>query len=139
MTIVSIYNSRRHEISKNLLSTLFQQLPEPVILTGDFTSYNQYRGNQVNDNRGDKVLNFINQNQLKILSDGRHTRTSGTSKPTIALTIASPSLHPILSWSVTDSPLCGDHCTITVNIQSKNSEVQTTTTKFNINKANWHL
>ena len=28
---------------------------------------------------------------------------------------------------------------ITVNIQSKNSEPQTTVTKFNINKANWHL
>ena len=53
--------------------------------------------------------------------------------------IASPSLQPILSWNVTDSPLCSEHCMITVNIQSKSSELQTTITKFNINKVNWHL
>ena len=36
-----IYNSRLHEI-KDLLSTdLFLQLPDPVILTGDFNSYNE--------------------------------------------------------------------------------------------------
>ena len=38
VTIVFIYNSRRHHLSKNLLTTLFQQLSEPVILTGDFIS-----------------------------------------------------------------------------------------------------
>ena len=50
-----------------------------------------------------------------------------------------PSLQLILSWNVTDSPKCSNHCMITVNIQSKNSEPQTTITKFNTNKANWHL
>ena len=44
VTIVSIYNSRSHEISENLLSTLFHQLPKPVILTRDFNSYNQIWG-----------------------------------------------------------------------------------------------
>ena len=139
MPIVSIYNSRSHDISENLLSTLFQQLPKPVILTGDFNIYNQIRGSQVNDNGGDKVLSFINKNQLNILNDGRHSRTSGTSKSAIDIIIASPSLQPILSWNVTDSPLCSEHCMITVNIQNKNSEPQTTITKFNINKANWHI
>ena len=32
MTIVSIYNSRSQDISENLLSTLFQQLPKPVLI-----------------------------------------------------------------------------------------------------------
>ena len=82
---------------------------------------------------------YRKKNQLSILNDGRHTRTSGTSKSAIDLTIASPSLQPILSWYVTDSSKCSDHCMITVSIQSKNSEPQTTITKFNINKANWHL
>ena len=139
VTIVSIYNSRSHDISENLLSTLFQQLPKPVILTGDFKSCHQIWGGLANDNRGCQVINFINKNQLNILNDGRHTRTSGNSKSTIDLTITSPSLQPIPSWNVTDSPLSSEHCVITVNIQIKNSEPQTTITKFNINKANWHL
>ena len=84
-------------------------------------------------------LQFYRQKRTKHFNSGRHTRTSGTSKAAIGLTIASPSLQPILSWNVTDSPLCNDHCMITVNVQSKNSEPQATITKFNINKANWHL
>ena len=41
VTIVSISNSRSHGINENLISTLFQQLPKPISLTGDFNSYRQ--------------------------------------------------------------------------------------------------
>ena len=41
VTIVSIYNSRSHALSEKLLSTLIQQVPKHVMLTGDFNSYNQ--------------------------------------------------------------------------------------------------
>ena len=59
VTMVSINNSRSHEIDQNLLSTLFHQLPKPVILTEDFNSYNQIWGSPENDVRGVKVLKFI--------------------------------------------------------------------------------
>ena len=59
VTIVSIYNSRSHEISENLSSILFHQLPKSVILTGDFNSYNQICGSLENDVRGVKVLKLI--------------------------------------------------------------------------------
>ena len=36
---VSLYNSRIHEISERLLSELKNQLPPPVLITGDFNSY----------------------------------------------------------------------------------------------------
>ena len=48
-------------------------------------------------------------------------------------------LQPIQPWNVTEDPFCNDHCMITVNIQRKNSEPQSTIPKFNINKANWYL
>ena len=48
VTIVSIYNSLSHE---NLLSTLFQHLPKPVVMIRDFNSYNQIWGSRANDNR----------------------------------------------------------------------------------------
>ena len=112
MTIVSIYNSRSHTTSEKLLLTLLQQLPKQVKLTANM-------GSSENDKWGCQVLSFINKNQLNILNDGRHTRTSGTSKSAIHLIIASPSIQPILSWNVTDSPLCSDHCVIAVNIQAQ--------------------
>ena len=92
-------------------------------------------GKPVNDNIGDKVLSLINKNQLNILNDGIRTRTSGTSKWANDLTIASPSLQPILSLNVTDTPLRSDHCKITVYVQRNNSEPQITITKSNINEA----
>ena len=95
VTIVSIYNSRIHDINENLLTTLFNLLPKPVILTGDFNSYIRIWGSPENDVGGVKVLEFIEKNQLNILNDGRYTRASGTSKSAINLTIASPSLQPI--------------------------------------------
>ena len=76
--MVSIYNSGSCDMSDDLLSTLFQRLPEPVVLTGDFSSYVQIWGGPVNDNRGDGVLGFVDENPLNILGDRRHTRTSGT-------------------------------------------------------------
>ena len=98
VTIVYIYNSQSHNVSEDLLSTLFQQLSKPVMLTRDFNSCHQIWGNPANDNRGCPVLNSINKNQLNFLNDGRHTRTSDTSKSAIDLTIACPlvTAHPIL-------------------------------------------
>ena len=59
VTIVSIYNALSHDLSENLLSTLFNQVPKPVILTGDFISYNQIWRSPKNDVRGVKVFDFI--------------------------------------------------------------------------------
>ena len=122
MTIASIYSSQSHDISENLLSTIFQQLPNPLIMTGDFNSFDQIWGSPVNDNRGDNVLSFINKNQLNILNDVSHTRTSGASIPVIDLTIETPSSQPILSWNVTDSLLCSDHCTISCKLSKQKSK-----------------
>ena len=107
------------------------------LFSGNFFAgqcYQQKLGHPANDNKGYQVLNFINKNKLNILNDGRHKRASDTSKSAIDLTIMSPSLQPILSWNVTASPSSRDHSGITVNVQSENSEPQTTITKLNIKK-----
>ena len=55
VTIVFIYKSRSHAIIENLLSTLFQELPKPVTLTGNFNSYYQIWESPAYDNRGCQV------------------------------------------------------------------------------------
>ena len=62
VSIVSIYNSLSRDISESLLSALFQNLPKPVMLTGDFKSYHQIWGNPANDNRV-SGLKFYHKNQ----------------------------------------------------------------------------
>ena len=51
VTVVSIYNSPSQDINENLLSTIFRQLPKPVILKGEFNSYNQIWVSPENDVR----------------------------------------------------------------------------------------
>ena len=59
--MVSIYISRSHGMNENLLSTLFQQLPKPVILIEEFNGYHQIWGSPANDYREFQVLSFKNK------------------------------------------------------------------------------
>ena len=52
MTICSLYVSRSHELTEQSLQHLIDQLPTPVILTGDFNAYNTMWGSEVTDSRG---------------------------------------------------------------------------------------
>jgi len=137
ITVVSIYNSRSHQLTTTLLNNILEQLPKPVILAGDFNSYHQAWGSPTTDTRGNQVMKFIQDNNLNLLNDGRPTRTSGNSSSAIDLTLVSPQLHPLLDWSVTDSPLDSDHCLITIDLQNDITNCEPPKTILNIRKADW--
>ena len=92
-----------------------------------------------NEKRGCQILSFINKNQLNIKKNGRHIGTLGTSKSANELTLASPSLQTLFSWSARVVPLRSDHCAISENVQNKISELQTVITQLNNHSSNWHL
>ena len=73
------------------------------------------------------------------MNDGRHTRTTGTSKSAIDLTKVSPFLQPILSSNASSNSLDSDHCVITINIATRSREPHITITKFNTTKADSNL
>ena len=73
-TIVSLSNSRKHEINERLLSEHKNQLPPPVLITGDFKSYHPIWGSDTADSRGTQAANFIENNNLNILNNGNATR-----------------------------------------------------------------
>ena len=81
----------------------------------------------------------MQKHQLNLTNDGGHTRATDTSKSAIELTIISPSLQPILSWNISDSPVDSDHCVITTNIPTRSREPQSTIAKFNMNETDLHL
>ena len=39
VTVASVYISRAHDLTYDRLSGLIQQLPQPILLLGDFNSY----------------------------------------------------------------------------------------------------
>ena len=95
VTVVNIFNSKIREINEHILTDKFHQLPEPIILT-DFIRYLEYWGTSSKDRRGNQVYSFIEKQQLYLMDDTRHTKTTGTSKSVNDLTTVSPSMQPIL-------------------------------------------
>ena len=104
VTICNIYSSRSHSLSREILDNIFSQLPQPIILMGDFNAYNPIWGSTVVDSRGRTVEDFINYNHLNILNDGNPTRISPQAETCIDLTMCSPTLEPDLQWNILELP-----------------------------------
>ena len=64
ITICNVYFSRSHTLNLELLNDLYEQLPQPVLMLGDFNAYNTSWGSAVDDSRGLTVESFCNQNLL---------------------------------------------------------------------------
>ena len=84
-------------------------------------------------------LKFYQQKSTKRFEQRKTHKNIGHLKIGNRPPLTCPSLQPIPSWNDTDSPLSSDDFVITVSVQSKNSEPQSTITKFNIKNANWQL
>lgn len=140
ITICSIYNSRSHSLTEQLLNNLINQLPAPIILMGDFNSYSPLWGSSSTDARGRAVESFIETNSLNVLNNGSPTRVGFNSESAIDLTIISPTLASDCNWEVLPSPRDSDHNPIQVCISTNNRvPPQETLTFRNFKKANWDL
>ena len=69
ITLCSIFTSRNQILYQSLYEFLVQLLP-PVVMMGDFNSYNQMWGCTVTDVRGRLVEEVVNQLNLSIINDG---------------------------------------------------------------------
>ena len=76
ITIVSLYNSKSHEINERLLFELKNQLPPPVLSAGDSDSYVTLLAAKEH-----QIVNFIENNNLNILNNGNATRISEVRNP----------------------------------------------------------
>ena len=74
---------------------LFAQLSPPLVMMGDFNSYNQLWGSETMDARGRSVEGVVNELDLNILNNGNSTRVSYGIESCIDLTIVSPRLEPL--------------------------------------------
>ena len=116
VTLCSIYISQSHEITETAIQDLFEQLPHPIILMGDFNSYNTLWGSEYTNVRG-RILEEVACNKgLIIMNTGAPTRVGFNTETCIDLTVASPTLGPYLEWTVTSSPCDGDHIPIIVSV-----------------------
>ena len=75
-TICNIYLPPSSTIDRTLFQNLYQQLPQPCLIVGDFNAHNPLWDytRQNPDQRGNIIENFINSKNLILLNNGDPTR-----------------------------------------------------------------
>ncbi|GFO13715.1 ubiquitin-protein ligase e3b-like [Plakobranchus ocellatus] len=124
--------------SKLSLAELFEQLPKPFLVLGDFNMYSPACGDSHRDGQGRMLKEFTAENDLIILNSGEQTfvHSAYHSTSAIDLAVASPSIAVECSWAA-HNDLCGsDHFPIFLTLTS-NFSPNVNTTSFNFQKADW--
>ena len=120
------------------LRRLLLELPAPVLIAGDFNAHSTVWGCDHTGPRGRILESFIYYESLCILNTGQRTHFTVPSGQTSALdlTLASPQLAELFTWSVNEDPLGSDH--FPVWIQSKDNPVLCSRPRrWNVQKADW--
>ena len=138
ITVCSVYlpPSQRWDIKD--LEELYQQLPSPAILMGDFNAHSHTWGCRDTNRQGRLVEDFILKQNLSILNTGTPTYLHpGTgSLSAIDLTLSDPLLYLDLTWSV-HNDLCGsDHYPVLIKANRANQSDALSSWK--LDKADWY-
>ncbi|GFO49476.1 RNA-directed DNA polymerase from mobile element jockey [Plakobranchus ocellatus] len=127
LTACSLYLPPNSQVSKLSLAELFEQLPKPFLVLGDFNAHSPAWGDTRRDGRGRMLEEFTAENDLIILNSGEQTFVHS----------ASPSIAAECSWAA-HSDLCGsDHFPMFLTFTS-NLSSNVNTTSFNFKKADWN-
>ena len=117
-------------MQQRLLQGLYEQVPQPVLILGDFNAYYKIWECTSTYPRGRILENFAEVNELEILNSGAPTRLEYNTETCIDLTIATPTLRPLLQWTVTTTPRDSDHIPIVLNILNERQRGGQTTRRY---------
>ena len=139
-TFVSLYLSPQmtpQEVEEQLRA-LLNELPQPVILMGDFNAHSVIWGSSTTDRKGIKIEELLASHDLSILNNGDHTRLDSTSGKTSAidLTIVSNRLVSKFQWSVNADTAGSDHFPIRLT-SSMHSPKLTAQRRWKYGDADW--
>ena len=73
ITVCSLYLPPSENLNIVLLTRLIDQLPTPFVICGDFNGHSMTWGCDKNNSRGDKIDDFITENNICLLNDGSYT------------------------------------------------------------------
>ena len=139
ITICNIYLNPNEPISNADLSTLANQLPPPYVIVGDFNSHHTFWGSRCSDHRGNKIMKFIEFENLCLLNSGDATyhNVANNSFSAIDLSLCSPSLFQGFSWETHSSTLSSDHFPIVIKF-TKTPIVSVRPPSWKIENADWN-
>ena len=138
VTICNIYSPGSQELNCHLLEDIYQQLPQPMIILGDFNAHYTIRGSEYINSKERKVDQFVNHN-IVIMNSGAPTRIVGNTETAIYLTICTAPIEALFHWRVAESPGDSDHCPIFVTYEDRGDPTAIGTNIWRIRGALWDL
>lgn len=123
INIINAYSPPQNNFTKEILSDIFSHLTGSKILMGDMNALHSSCGSSMTNQSGKALMDFLNNSDFILLSDGTSTRLvtpNSTSNP-LDITIVDPSLGTISNWEV--FPDCGnsDHFPTICKINCRNT------------------
>lgn len=136
-TICSLYIPPPFHLTASDLHNLYNQLPEPRLILGDFNSHNQLWGSTSHNNKGKTIEDFLNDHTLCLFNDGSPTYLHpghGTFSA-IDLSICDPALFLEFEWRVLEDTHGSDHFPIVLQNVEGTREVGQL--RWKLHKADW--
>ena len=136
-TICNIYSPPSADsLTSDNIKALYDQLPKPCILLGDFNAHSQRWGCTSTNQRGRIIEQLIDQTNLVMLNNGAPTHPNLTNDSAIDLSMCSANVSQYFEWNTTPSVLDSDHLPITI---TTNTETPEATPIRLIKKADWSI
>ena len=137
-TICSVYLPPDVPFPRDELTQLIAELPRPFVVLGDFNAHHVAWGCESTNCRGQALERLVNDDSLCILNTGTRTHITLPSGSTSAidLSISSPELAHLFSWSVSDDPLGSDHFPVWLEYQEC-AVLGPRPKRWNLRKADW--
>ncbi|KAJ0169404.1 hypothetical protein K1T71_014991 [Dendrolimus kikuchii] len=141
ITFVSVYIPHPNSNIIQELSSILSPLPTPLIVQGDFNIRHTLWGSPVCDSVSHIFLDLLDNLNLCVINDGTPTRrvspTQNVSVPD--LTLCSPSLTSILTWTVLPYSYGSDHLPILTTLVDSSLPVSSLPPilKYRLNLADW--
>ena len=135
-SICNVYASRSHDLTRQKLQHILNQIPQPCLFVGDFNAYGTSWGAATSDERGKDIEDFLENNDLILLNYDAPTRIGYNSETTIDLSFCSPSIALQFSWNILPTTLSSDHCPIIIYM---NTECPPVEASWKMKDANWDL
>lgn len=123
------------------LRQLLNNIPKPVIISGDLNAHHVTFGCMSNNTRGNDIYDTLNQNDLCILNTGSPTTVGrpNYNPSAIDITCVSPSLAPLCDWKVHNDPMGSYHYPTITNLYTSVHKytIGEPMEKYLYNKADW--
>lgn len=142
LSLLCVYSPPRGgRFKTRKLKQIIDDLPKPIMLSGDLNAHHVAFGCMSTNSRGNDIYNLLDECDLCILNTGSPT-TVGTAHhnpSAIDISCISPTVAPLCEWKVHDDPMGSYHFPTIVNIQTSVQKyiIGPPSERFIYSRANW--